>query len=91
MSFRVLWKNLNVADLSLIRDIHSGTANLLDRDDIFRCSHNFIRNANGILVKFGSCDPFVLTKLYLPVSVCPCMVVLYGHLTLVLLSIWMSV
>ena len=64
MSFRVVWKNLNVADLSLIRDIHSGTANLLDRDDIFRCSNDFIRNANGILVKFGSCDPFVLTKLY---------------------------
>ena len=63
MSFRVLWKNLNVADLSLIRDIHSSTANLSDGDDIFRCSHDFIRKANSILVKFSSCDPFVLTKL----------------------------
>ena len=66
------------------------TANLSDGDDIFRCSRDFIRKANGILVKFGSCDPFVLTKL-LTCSVCPFMVVLYGHLTLVLLRIWMSV
>ena len=42
---------------------HTLTTNLSDGDDIFRCSRDFIRKANGILVKFGSCDPFVLTKL----------------------------
>ena len=53
------------------------TANLLDGDDIFRRSRGFIRKANGILVKFGFCDPLVLTKLL--VFVCLSMVVLYGH------------
>ena len=42
---------------------HTLTANLSDGDDIFRCSRDFIRKANSILVKFGSCNPFVLTKL----------------------------
>ena len=68
---------------------HTLTANVLDRDDIFRCSRNFIRKAKGIVVKFGFCDTFVLNKL--PVSVCLSMVVLYGHFTLALLSIWMCV
>ena len=65
------------------------TANLLDGDDIFRCSRGFIRKLNGILIEFGFCDPFVLTNL--PVSVCLSVVVFCGHLSLVLLSIWMSV
>ena len=33
------------------------TANLMDGDDIFRCSRDFVRKANGILIKFGFCDP----------------------------------
>ena len=42
---------------------HTLTANLMDGDDIFRCSRDFVRKANGILIKFGFCDPFILTKL----------------------------
>lgn len=66
---------------------HTLTANLSDGDDIFRCSHNFIR-------AFWSSLVFVTLLFWLsclPVSVCPFMVVLFGHLTLVLLRIWMSV
>ena len=55
-------KLLNVPDLSCTHLGHTLTANLSDGDDIFRCSLDFIRQANGILVKFGSCDPFVLTN-----------------------------
>ena len=39
------------------------SANLMDGDDIFMCSLDFVRKANGILIKFGFCDPFILTKL----------------------------
>ena len=42
---------------------HTLTANLMDGDDIFRCSRDFVRKANGILIKFEFCDPFNLTKL----------------------------
>ena len=42
---------------------HTLTANLMDGDDIFRCSCDFVRKANGILIKFEFCDPFILTKL----------------------------
>ena len=42
---------------------HTLTANLMDGDDIFRCSRDFVRKANGILIKFGFCEPFILTKL----------------------------
>ena len=42
---------------------HTLTANLSDGDGIFRCSRDSIRKANGILLKFSSCDPLVLTKL----------------------------
>ena len=36
---------------------------LSDVDDIFSCSRYFIGKANGILVKFGSRDSLILTKL----------------------------
>ena len=42
---------------------HTLTANLMDGDDTFRCSRDFVRKTNGILIKFGFCDPFILTKL----------------------------
>ena len=74
---------MNVAILSHILDIHLATANLMDGDDIFRCSRDFVRKANGILIKFRFCDHFILTKLLIPVSVYLFMAVLYGHLTLV--------
>ena len=54
---------MNVAILSHILDIHLATANLTDGDDIFRCSRDFVRKANGILIKFRFCDHFILTKL----------------------------
>ena len=44
---------------------HVFTCNLMDNDDILRCSRDFCKQANGILFKFGFCDPIVQTRLLL--------------------------
>ena len=60
LSFRGLWENFWM--LQIYHSSWSDT-HLSDVDDIFSCSCDFIRKANGILVEFGSCDPLFLTKL----------------------------
>ena len=42
---------------------HTLTADLKDDSDIYRCSRDFVKKANAVLIKFGFCDCFVLTKL----------------------------
>ena len=44
---------------------HVLTCKLLDNADILRCSRDFCKQANGILFRFGFCDPVVQTRLLL--------------------------
>jgi len=44
---------------------HGLTCNLMDNADILRCSRDFCKQANGILFRFGFCDPIVQTRLLL--------------------------
>ena len=52
--------------------------------DILRCSRDFCKQANGILFRFGFCDPIVQTRLLL--NYCSCMAVLCGLLIVVKLN-----
>ena len=42
---------------------HTLTADLKDDSDIYRCSRDFVKKANAVLIKIAFCDCFVLTKL----------------------------
>ena len=44
---------------------HVLTCNLMDNADILRCSRDFCKQSNGILFRFGFCDPVVQTRLLL--------------------------
>ena len=44
---------------------HVLTYNLMNNDDILRCSRDFCKQANGNLFRFGFCDPVVPTRLLL--------------------------
>ena len=43
---------------------HVLTCNLMDNAEI-RCSRDFCKQANGILFRFGFCDPIVQTRVLL--------------------------
>ena len=65
---------------------HVLTCNLTDNADILRCSCDFCKQANGILFRFGFCDPIVQTRLLLIITVCLCLAVVCGLLIVVKLN-----
>ena len=54
--------------------MHLGRVLTCNNADILRCSRDFCKQANGILFRFGFCDPVVQTKLLLNycMSLCGC-------------------
>ena len=66
---------------------HVLTCNLVDNAGILRCSRDFCKQTNGILFRFGFCDPIVQTRLLPLITVCARMAVLCGLLIVVKLNI----